>query len=55
MNERYSRLGWSLTEIYFASLLLHSIVKIFEAPATLPLSFVAAPKQIPGQVGTQVY
>ena len=31
-------------EIYFAPLLLPSPVKIFEAPATLPLSFVAAPK-----------
>ena len=47
MNERYSRLGWSLTAIYFAPLLLPSPVKIFEAPSTLPLSFVAAPKTNP--------
>ena len=44
MDEIYSRLGWILTSIYFPPLLLPSTVKIFEAPATLPLSFVAAPK-----------
>ena len=44
MNEIYSKLGWSLRAVYFAPLLLPSPVKIFEAPATLPLSFVAAPK-----------
>ena len=51
MNKRYSRLGWSLTEIYFAPLLLPSPVKIFEAPSILPLSFVAAPKTNPGTGG----
>ena len=51
MNGIYSRLGWSLTEIYFASFLLPSPVKIFEALATLPLSFVVAPKINPGTGG----
>ena len=51
MNKRYSRLGWSLTAIYFAPLLLPSPVKIFEAPVTLPLSFVASPKTNPGTGG----
>ena len=51
MNKIYSRLGWSLTAIYFAPLLLFSPVKIFEAPATLLLSFVAAPKTNPGTGG----
>ena len=50
MNEIYSRLGWSLTEIYFASF-LPIPVKIFEAPATLPLSLVAAPKTNHGTGG----
>ena len=55
INEIYSRIGWSLMAIYFAPLLLPSPVKIFEAPATLLLSFVAALKQNPGRVGTQGY
>ena len=51
MNKIYSRLGWSLTAILFAPLLLPSPVKIFEAQTTLPLSFVAAPKTNPGTGG----
>ena len=51
MNEIYSRLGWSLTAIYFALLFLPIPVKIFEAPATLPLIFVAAPKTNTGTGG----
>ena len=47
MNKIYSRLGWSLIAIYFALLLLPSLVKIFETPVTLPLSFVAAHLKIP--------
>ena len=53
INGIHSRLGWSLTAIYFATFLLPSPVKIFEAPATLRLSFLAAPKKILGRVGTQ--
>ena len=47
MNKIYSRLGWSLTAIYFAPSLLPSPVKIFEATTTLSLSFVAVPKTNP--------
>ena len=50
-NEKCSRRGCSLTDIHFASLLLTSPVKIFEAPSTLPLSFVAAPKSNTGTGG----
>ena len=51
MNKICSRLRWSLTATYFAPLLLPSPVKILEAPSTLPLSFVAAPKTNPGTGG----
>ena len=51
MNKIYSKLGWSLTAIYFPPLLLPSPVKIFEAPVTLLLSFVLTPKTNPGTGG----